>query len=78
MRILKTFGESGNEAREVVAQLESRGATNTAKVDAVVRSIVDDVRQRRSGMGELVRHDAHLPVRQAAPHRALVEPYKVI
>jgi len=45
MRILKTFGETGSEAREVIAELENRGASNTAKVDAVVRGIVDDVRQ---------------------------------
>jgi histidinol dehydrogenase len=46
MRILKTFGESSGESREVIAQLENRGATSTAKVDTVVRGIVDDVRQR--------------------------------
>jgi histidinol dehydrogenase len=43
MRILKTFGEGGGAAREVIAQLEQRGATNTAKVDAVVREILDAV-----------------------------------
>ncbi len=46
MRILKTFGETGCEAREAIAQLEQRGAANTAKVDAIVRGILDDVRTR--------------------------------
>ena len=46
MRILKTFGENGAAAREAIAQLEQRGAANTAKVDAVVRGILDDVRTR--------------------------------
>jgi len=46
MRILKTFGESGAAAREAIAQLEQRGAVNTAKVDAVVRGILEDVRTR--------------------------------
>jgi len=46
MRILKTFGEAGAAAREAIAQLEQRGATNTAKVDAVVRGILEDVRTR--------------------------------
>ena len=46
MKILKTFGENAGAAREVVAQLEQRGAVNTAKVDAVVREILDAVRER--------------------------------
>ena len=46
MRILKTFGENGGEARKTIAQLEQRGATNTAKVDAIVREILEDVRER--------------------------------
>jgi histidinol dehydrogenase len=46
MRILKTFGESAQAARETIAQLERRGATNTAKVDATVQGILADVRER--------------------------------
>ena len=46
MRILKTFGESAQAARETIAQLERRGATNTAKVDGVVQGILADVRAR--------------------------------
>ncbi|MEO6922965.1 MAG: histidinol dehydrogenase, partial [Bryocella sp.] len=46
MKILRTVGASTDETREVIAKLEARGATNTAKVDAVVRAIVDGVRER--------------------------------
>jgi len=44
MKILKTYGESANTAESILRQLEHRGATNTAKVDAVVREILDAVR----------------------------------
>ncbi len=43
MRILKTFGAGADAAAEAIAQLEQRGATNTAKVDGVVRGILADV-----------------------------------
>jgi histidinol dehydrogenase len=43
MRILKTFGAGADAAAEAIAQLEQRGATNTAKVDGVVREILADV-----------------------------------
>ena len=46
MRILKTFGESRAAAEAAIKQLEQRGATNTAKVDGVVRGILEDVRTR--------------------------------
>jgi len=46
MRILKTFGENAQAARETIAQLEQRGATNTAKVDGIVQGILADVRER--------------------------------
>jgi histidinol dehydrogenase len=46
MRILKTYGEGAAAARDVIAGLERRGATNTAKVDGVVREILDAVRER--------------------------------
>jgi len=46
MRILKTFGERAQAARETIAQLERRGATNTAKVDGIVQGILADVRAR--------------------------------
>jgi histidinol dehydrogenase len=46
MKILKTFGEGALAARTVIDQLEQRGATNTAKVDTVVREILDAVRTR--------------------------------
>jgi histidinol dehydrogenase len=46
MRILKTNGERAGEAAAVIEQLEKRGAVNTAKVDATVRGILADVRER--------------------------------
>ena len=46
MRILKTFGAGADAAAETIAQLEQRGATNTAKVDGVVQEILRDVRER--------------------------------
>jgi histidinol dehydrogenase len=46
MRLVKTFGASAKEAEALVMGLERRGAANTARVDAVVRVILDDVRRR--------------------------------
>jgi len=46
MRILKTYGEGSTVAKAAIAQLEQRGAVNTAKVDAVVREILASVRGR--------------------------------
>lgn len=45
MRILKTFGENAQTSEAVLLQLEQRGAVNTAKVDAVVQSILNAVRE---------------------------------
>lgn len=46
MKILKTFGDNAHAAEAAVRQLEARGATNTAKVDATVREILGAVRAR--------------------------------
>jgi histidinol dehydrogenase len=46
MKILKTFGESAKTAEAAIQQLEQRGATNTARVDSVVREILSAVRER--------------------------------
>lgn len=46
MKILKTFGENAQTAEDAIRQLEARGATNTAKVDATVRDILASVRER--------------------------------
>jgi len=46
MRILKTFGENGAVGLAAIRELEQRGAANTAKVDGVVRAILEDVRVR--------------------------------
>jgi len=45
MKILKTFGENSERAEKAIEELELRGAVNTAKVDATVRTILADVRQ---------------------------------
>jgi histidinol dehydrogenase len=45
MKIIPTFGESEIRAEAAIKQLEQRGAVNTAKVDATVRTILADVRQ---------------------------------
>jgi histidinol dehydrogenase len=46
MKVLKTFGENHSVTESVLLLLEQRGSTNTAKVDAVVRGILDAVRNR--------------------------------
>ncbi len=45
MKILKTFGDRAPAAATAIEQIERRGAVNTAKVDATVRTILADVRQ---------------------------------
>ena len=46
MRILKTFGEGAGVAEAAILQLEARGAVSTAKVDGVVREILEAVAAR--------------------------------
>lgn len=45
MKLVRTFGASARKAEALIAALERRGALNTAKVEAVVRTILADVRQ---------------------------------
>ena len=45
MKILKTFGENAQAAETAIRQIEQRGAVNTARVDAVVHTILAEVRQ---------------------------------
>ncbi len=45
MKILKTFGENAKAAELAIKTIEQRGAVNTAKVDAVVHTILAEVRQ---------------------------------
>jgi histidinol dehydrogenase len=45
MRILKTYGENAAATEAAIVLLEQRGASNTAKVDAVVREILTAVRE---------------------------------
>jgi histidinol dehydrogenase len=46
MKILKTFGEGAGVAEAALLQLEARGAVSTAKVDGVVREILEAVATR--------------------------------
>jgi histidinol dehydrogenase len=46
MKILKTFGEGAGVAEAAILQLEARGAVSTAKVDSVVREILEAVAAR--------------------------------
>ncbi len=45
MKLVKTFGPSAKMAESLIAELEQRGAANTAKVETIVRTILADVRQ---------------------------------
>jgi histidinol dehydrogenase len=46
MRILHTHGESAAQTAAILRELEARGASNTAKVDSIVREILNAVRTR--------------------------------
>lgn len=46
MKLVKTFGRNANAAAELIETLERRGAVSTARVEPVVRRILDDVRKR--------------------------------
>jgi histidinol dehydrogenase len=45
MKLVKTFGKSARSAAAAIEGIERRGAVNTAKVEAVVTTILADVRQ---------------------------------
>jgi histidinol dehydrogenase len=45
MRVVKTFGRGAKSAAALIEKLEQRGATNTARVEPVVRRILADVRK---------------------------------
>jgi histidinol dehydrogenase len=45
MRLVKTFGRSAKAAAALIETLEQRGATNTARVEPVVRRILAEVRK---------------------------------
>jgi histidinol dehydrogenase len=45
MKLVRTFGRSKATAAALVETLEQRGASNTAKVEPVVRRILADVRK---------------------------------
>ena len=46
MKLIKTFGEFHAAAEQLLAELEVRGASNTAKVEPVVREILTGIRER--------------------------------
>ena len=45
MKVLKTYGKTAKSAAAAIEAIERRGAVNTAKVEAVVSTILADVRQ---------------------------------
>jgi histidinol dehydrogenase len=58
MRLVKTQGRNGKQAREMLSDLEGRGAQNTARTMPVVQRIVGDV--RKGGDKALRRYAAKL------------------
>jgi histidinol dehydrogenase len=46
MKVVRTFGRGAATATALIEMLERRGATNTAKVEPVVRRILADVQKR--------------------------------
>jgi histidinol dehydrogenase len=58
MRMVKTFGRGAKGAIALIEKLEQRGATNTARVEPVVRRILADVRE--GGDTALLRYAAKL------------------
>jgi histidinol dehydrogenase len=56
MKLVRTFGRSKAAATALIETLEQRGASNTAKVEPVVRRILADV--RRSGDAALRKYAA--------------------
>ena len=45
MKIIRTYGRTAKPAAHLIAEIEARGGVNTAKVEAVVTTILADVRQ---------------------------------
>jgi histidinol dehydrogenase len=45
MKLIKTYGRTSKAAEALIATIERRGATNTAKVEATVATILADIRQ---------------------------------
>jgi histidinol dehydrogenase len=45
MKLIRTYGRTAKSAAALIAQIEARGAVSTAKVEAVVTTILADVRQ---------------------------------
>ncbi len=56
MRLVKTFGRGAKAASALIETLEQRGATNTARVEPVVRRILAEV--RKSGDRALLKYAA--------------------
>ncbi len=46
MKLVRTFGRTKKVAAALIETIERRGASNTSKVEPVVRRILDDVRER--------------------------------
>ena len=56
MKLVRTFGRGAAAATALIEMLERRGATNTAKVEPVVRKILADV--RKDGDSALLKYAA--------------------
>jgi histidinol dehydrogenase len=46
MKVVRTYGRGARAAEDLIKALERRGAVNTARVDGIVREILNEVRQR--------------------------------
>ena len=46
MKLIRTFGRTAKPAAALIAQIESRGAVSTAKVEPVVKKILNAIRRR--------------------------------
>src|SRR5271154_563793 len=67
MRLVRTRGSGGKQTRQMLSELELRGARNTARTMPVVQRIVADV--RKGGDRALRRHATKLD--GLAPQQAL-------
>ena len=56
MKLVKTFGRGAKTAAALIETLEQRGAVSTAKVEPIVRRILDDV--RKGGDAALIKYAA--------------------
>ncbi|HMF53526.1 MAG TPA: histidinol dehydrogenase, partial [Edaphobacter sp.] len=56
MKLVRTFGRGAKTAAALIETLEQRGAVSTAKVEPIVRRILEDV--RKGGDAALIKYAA--------------------